>query len=64
MGKENGLSVTTQWLYKEFCNQLPEMPHIVVDLVEGGPGLERGAEKVALRSRGKLTGPSPTVRIA
>ena len=23
MGKENGLSVMTQWLWKEFCNRLP-----------------------------------------
>lgn len=48
---------------KNFVIDFPEMPHIVGDLVEGGPGLERGAEKVALISREKLTAQSPTVRI-
>lgn len=44
---------------KNFVIDFPEMPHTVSDLVEGGPGLGRGAEKPALISRGK----SPMVRI-
>ena len=48
---------------KNFVIDSLEMPHIVSDLVEEGPGLERGAEKLALISRGKLTGQSPMVRI-
>ena len=38
-----------------FVIGFPEIPRIVVDLLEGGPGLERMAEKVAPISRRKLS---------
>ena len=41
---------------KNFVVSFPEMPSIVADLVEGGPGLERRAEKVAPVSSRKLRG--------
>lgn len=48
---------------KNFVISFPEMPRRVADLVEGGPALERGSEKVASVSSRKLTGWAPTVRV-
>ena len=48
---------------KNFVVSFPEMPSIVADLVEGGPGLERRAEKVAPVSSRKLRGWPPTIRV-
>lgn len=39
------------------------MPGIIADLVEGGPRLDRRAEKVAPVSSRKLTGWPPTIRV-
>ena len=48
---------------KKFVTSFPEMPCIVADLVEGGPRLERRAEKVAPVPSMKITGWPPTVRV-
>ena len=39
-----------------FVISFPEMPGVIADLVEGGPGLERRAEKVVPVSSRKLRG--------
>ena len=39
-----------------FVISFPEMPRVIADLVEGGPGLERRAEKVVPVSSRKLRG--------
>ena len=48
---------------KNFVIGFPEIPLIVVDLLEGGPGLERRAKKVAPISRRKLAEWPPPVRV-
>lgn len=48
---------------KNFVISFPEMPGIVSDLVEGGPGLERRAEKVAPILSRKLRVWPPTIRV-
>ena len=48
---------------ENFVIGFPEIPCIVVDLLEGGPGLERRAKKVAPISRRKLPEWSPPVRV-
>ena len=48
---------------ENFVIDFPEIPRIVVDLLEGGPGLERRAKKVAPISRRKLEEWSPPVRV-
>ena len=57
--KKNGIPVTTQLL----CQLSRNARYIVADLVEGGPRLERRAEKVAPVSSRKLTGWPPTIRV-
>ena len=46
-----------------FVIDFPEIPCIVVDLFEGGPGLERRAKNVAPISRRKLAEWPPPVRV-
>ena len=48
---------------KNFVTSFQEMSRIVADLVEGGPRLERRAEKVAAVPSMKITGWPPTVRV-
>ena len=46
-----------------FVSGLPEIPRIVADFFEGGPGLERRTDKGTPVSRRKLIGCPPTFRV-